>query len=156
MVRSPSNVAWSSTADADVVSHRPHRPGRRPFGGGRREPSNDSDRDEHGDQRGEAVGEFAVVDQIGEAVGERLGLDDHGERGDRCDRGDDHEVGAQRRDQPDQAQVDRAAPVDVAHRWTIGRCWVPMRLRKTQYVQPWYSNTTGVMTSATIVITFKV
>ena len=72
------------------------------------------------------------------------------------DDGDEHQMQAQRRDQPEQAPVDRAAPVDVAHRWTIGRCWVPIRLRNTQYVQPWYTNTTGVMTSATIVITFKV
>ena len=69
-------------------------------------------------------------------IGEGLGLDHHGDRRHRRDGGDDHQVGAQRRDQPDQSEVDRAAPVDVGHRWTIGRCWVPMRLRKTQYVQP--------------------
>jgi hypothetical protein len=60
-------------------------------------------------------------------------------------------------DQPDEADVDRPSPVDIAHEWwTTGRCWVPIRLRNTQYVHPWYNSTIGVITRATMVITFKV
>ncbi len=142
--------------DADVASHRSHRPGGRPLGGRHRHGANGGDRDEHHDESCGAAGELAVANQVGQPRREHLGLHDHRNGGDRGDRCDDRQVGAQRGNQPDEAQIDRAAPVDVAHRWTIGRCWVPIRLRKTQYVQPWYSNTTGVMTSATIVITFKV
>jgi hypothetical protein len=142
--------------DPDVVAHCSHRSGRRPLGDGGGEPSHHGDRGEDDHQRTDASRDLAVGDEIGETVRQCFGLHHDGDRRHRSDDPDDDQVRAQRGDEPDQPDVDRAAPVDVAHRWTIGRCWVPMRLRKTQYVQPWYSNTTGVMTSATIVITFKV
>ena len=102
------------------------------------------------------MADCAVGDQVVEPVGERFGLGHHHQRGDCGDPGDHEQVDPQRWDEPDEPDVNRTAPVDVGHRWTIGRCWVPIRLRNTQYVHPWYSSTTGVITKATIVITFKV
>ena len=142
--------------DSDVAPQRPHRPGRGPLGDGRRQPPHDRDRRRV--SSASVVRPSAISPSVTRSVSPSASASAWTTTAIAVTAATaaTTTVGAQRRDQPDQSKVDRAAPVDVAHRWTIGRCWVPMRLRKTQYVQPWYSNTTGVMTSATIVITFKV
>ena len=59
--------------------------------------------------------------------------DDDRDRRDDSNSGDDRDVSTQRRNEPDQPDVDRPTPADIAHdRWTTGRCWVPIRLRNTQ------------------------
>ena len=127
-----------------------HRARGGPLGGAGRGGASDGDAGEHEDQADEASGDLAVLHQVRETLGEHLGLDDDRDRRDDSNSGDDRDVSTQRRNEPDQPDVDRPTPADIAHdRWTTGRCWVPIRLRNTQYVHPWYSNTIGVITRAT-------
>ena len=138
-----------------AVSRRPHRTPGRPFGHRRRgapHGGNSGQEDEHPSSR-----HGALLHELGESVGEEFGLGDDGASGRNRHHGDDGEMSAKARNEPHEPDVDRPAPADVAHdRWTTGRCWVPIRLRNTQYVHPWYNSTIGVITRATMVITFKV
>ncbi len=140
-----------------VVADRRHRSARRPLahpGADRADRRHRAERDEHA---GESARDVADLDEFGETVGEQFGLDEYGQRRRDGDSTDDDQVSTEAGEQSEEADVDRPAPVDTGHdRWTTGRCWVPIRLRNTQYVHPWYNSTIGVITMATMVITFKV